>query len=133
MLTGSNTSFIIDVKEALHTKFSIKDMGQAKYYLGLEIFRNETGLMLSQQNFILDMISSTNLSHSKLLAIPLDQNFKLYDTDRFGALIKSPSLYKSLVGKMLYLTFIRPDISYYVHFLSQFLHAPREKHLDALF
>ncbi|KAL8118202.1 hypothetical protein AgCh_015925 [Apium graveolens] len=111
---------------------SIKDLGQAKYYLGLKISRSDTGLFLSQHKFIIDMLSHTNLLSSKPLSIPLDQNTKLYDNVNSGALVKNSSLYRSLVGK-LYLTFTRPDISFSVHLLSQFMHAPREKYLDALF
>lgn len=61
LLTGNRTTFIVDVKVALHTKFSIKNLGQAKYYLGLEVSRNETGLVWSQQKYVLDMLSSTDL------------------------------------------------------------------------
>lgn len=133
LLTGNHMTFITSVKASLHTKFSIKDLGQARYYLGLEISRNDTGLVLSQQKFILDMLSSTRLLNSKPLSIPLDQNIKLYDSVKSGALIQNPSLYRSLVGKLLYLTFTHPDINFVVHLLSQFMQAPRVKHLDALF
>lgn len=130
--TGNHTTFIVDIKAVLRSKFSIKNLGQAKYYLGLEISRNDLGLVLSQQKFILDMLSSSNLLDSKPLSIPLDRNIKLFDNVTFRALITNPSVYRSLVGKMLYLTFTRPDINYSVHLLSQFLHAPRQKHFDTL-
>lgn len=48
LLTGNSILFIDHVKAALHAKFSIKDLGQAKYYLGLEIFRTDSGLLLSR-------------------------------------------------------------------------------------
>lgn len=79
------------------------------------------------------MLTQTNLLHSKPLSIPLDQHTRLYANAKSGSLVKSPFLYRSLVGKLLYLTFTQPDISYYVHLLSQFMQAPRDKHLDALF
>lgn len=101
LLTGDNLNVITDLKAALHTKFSIKDLGEAKYYLGLEVSRIEKGITLSQKKFILDMLQSVNLLDAKPLSIPLDHNIKLYTDDQSGSLILNPSLYQSLVGKML--------------------------------
>lgn len=47
LITRNILSFIQDLKAALHTKFSIKDLGEAKYYLGLEISRNDLGITMS--------------------------------------------------------------------------------------
>lgn len=83
----------------MHDNLSIKYLGQAKYNLGLEISRTDTGLVLSQQKFVLDMLATTNLLSYKPLSIPLYQNIKLYANDKSSALIKTHSVYKSLVGK----------------------------------
>lgn len=72
LLTGDNLSMIHSLKTALHDEFSIKDLGEAKYYMGLEISRTDSGVMLSQQKFILDMLKHSNLLNSKPLSIPLD-------------------------------------------------------------
>lgn len=132
LLTGDNITMINDLKGALHDEFSIKDLGEAKYYLGLEVAGNESGIFLSQKKIILDMLESAGMIEAKPLSIPLDQNIKLYDSDKSGSVIDNPSFYRSLVGKLLYLTFTRPDISYSIHLLSQFMHNPREKHLTAV-
>lgn len=79
------------------------------------------------------MLAHTGLLDSKPLSIPLDQHTKLFDNIKSGAIVRNPSLYRSLVGKLLYLTFTRPDICYSVHLLSQFMKVPRQKHLDTLF
>lgn len=118
LLTGNTLPFIQDLKNALHKQFNIKNLGEAKYYLGLEISRSVAGITISQKKFILDMLGDANLLDVKPLSIPLDQNIKIFDYDKSGALISSPSLYRSIVGKLLYLTFTRPDISCYVHLLS---------------
>lgn len=57
LLTGNNLSFIADLKNALHEAFSIKYLGEAKYYLGLEVSRTEEEIVLSQKKFILEFNS----------------------------------------------------------------------------
>ncbi|KAL8156075.1 hypothetical protein AgCh_001234 [Apium graveolens] len=96
LVTGNNLSMIHSLKAALNDKFSIKDLGEAKYYLGLEISRTDKGVMLSQIKSILDMLQQANLLDYKPLSIPLDQHSKLYDNATSGDLLVNPSLYRSL-------------------------------------
>ena len=59
----------------------------------------------------------------------MDPNLKLSHED--GDLIDDPTRYRRLIGKLLYLTITRPDLSYSVNRLSQFLANPRLPHLHA--
>lgn len=61
----------------------------------------------------------------------MEQSTKLINTS--GDSIQDPSLYRRLIGKLLYLTLIMPDISYSIHKLSQFLTAPKMPHLQAAY
>ncbi|GKA91991.1 RNA-directed DNA polymerase, partial [Tanacetum coccineum] len=94
---------ITQVKKALDDKFTIKDLGLARYFLGLT-----TG---------------------KPTTFPLPQNLKL-SLDK-GVPLKHPDSYRRLVGRLLYLSMTRPDISYSVQHLSQFISAPKEPHMQA--
>ncbi|KAL8149357.1 hypothetical protein AgCh_006393 [Apium graveolens] len=130
LLSGNDFSLIKSLKALLHERFSIKDLGAVKFYLGLEVLRNNQGFFLSQHKFIIDLLKSANMEDCKPLSVPLDPYIKLYDNDLSGPLLSTPTFYKAIVGKLLYLTSSRPDICFSVQLLSQFLHA--QAHLVAV-
>ncbi|KAL8149358.1 hypothetical protein AgCh_006394 [Apium graveolens] len=132
LLSGNDFSLIKSLKALLHERFSIKDLGAVKFYLGLEVLRNNQGLFLSQHKFIINLLKSANMEDCKPLSVPLDPHIKLYDNDLSGPLLSTPTFYRAIVGKLLYLTSSRPDICFSVQLLSQFLHAPRQAHLVAV-
>jgi len=139
LVMGNNDLHVAKFKEYLHSTFHIKDFGPPKYFLGIEITRSEKGINLSQRKFILEIISEAGLSRCKPAVIPIEQNTKLtsreYDLTSSSSvedsLLKDPSGYQRLVGKLIYLTMTRPDICYAVQTLSQFMHNPKQSHMNA--
>ncbi|KAK4402749.1 Retrovirus-related Pol polyprotein from transposon RE1 [Sesamum angolense] len=127
LLTGSSLEEIQAVKSYLHDLFTIKDIGEARYFLGLEIARNSKGSYVAQTKYILDIVKDTGLLEAKAASTPLPQGLKL--TSDCGALLQNPDSYRRLVGRLLYLSFTRPDISHSVQQLSQFLKHPCELHM----
>lgn len=65
----------------------------------------------------------------KPASFPLEQNHKLA-LDQ-SELYSNPSQYRRLIGRLIYLTITRPDLTFSVHVLSQFMQAPRQGHWDA--
>nr|GEW28589.1 hypothetical protein [Tanacetum cinerariifolium] len=130
LITGNNLSLINSIKKQLHQTFSIKDLGPIHYYLGIEFLRNSFGLIMSQRKYALELIQSAGLLNVKPSNIPFNPLTKLRPED--GDLIEDPSTYRVIVGKLLYLTITRPDISYATQALSRFSQAPRTTHLKAL-
>lgn len=131
LVTRYDYDQVVLLKGMLDTRCRIKDSGEIKYYLGFEVVRDKAGIFISQRKFILDLLESTQLLDAKPLTILLDQHIKLHYNALFGDLLTDPSLYRSWVGKLLYLTLSRPNISYSVQLLSQFMQQPRQKHLEA--
>jgi len=58
----------------------------------------------------------------------MERGLKLSDK---GTLLKEPNRYRRLIGRLIYLTVSRPDITYAVHVLSRFMHQPRKDHIKA--
>ncbi|KAL8123670.1 hypothetical protein AgCh_011595 [Apium graveolens] len=132
LLSGNNHDAIQSLKQLLDVSFTIKDLGNLKYYLGLEITRNSDGIFVTQQKFIQDLLASANMTNCKPLSVPIDPHLKLLDNLKSGQLISNPSVYRAWFEKLLYLNTCWPDIKFSVQMFSQFLQAPRVKHMAAL-
>lgn len=108
--------------------FNIKDLGKAKYFLSIEVSRGMTRICLSQRKYALDIVAEVGLLGCKLPSTPLEQNHKvLGDT---GSIYENHVEFQRLVGRLVYVTITRPDLSYVVHVLSQVMHDPHVAHWD---
>nr|GFA67064.1 uncharacterized mitochondrial protein AtMg00810-like [Tanacetum cinerariifolium] len=130
LLIGNNLTLINNIKQQLDQTFSIKDLGSLNYYLGIEFLINTKGITMSQRKYALELLYSVEFLDLKPSHILVDPIARLNDID--GELLSDPSQYRTLVGKLLYLTLTRPDFSYAAHCLSQFSHNPRTHYLKAL-
>ncbi|KAL0430251.1 UNVERIFIED_CONTAM: Retrovirus-related Pol polyprotein from transposon RE1 [Sesamum radiatum] len=129
LVTSPSDVLIADVKTYLHDLFTIKDLGLARYFLGLQIARSSAWTSLTQTKYIQDILNDTGLLSAKAATMLLPQGIKL--TAIGGAVMSDPEPFWRLVGRLLYLGFTRPDISYAVQQLSQFLQRPCETHWQA--
>jgi len=130
MLTGSSSAEIAHVKQHFHSLFGIKDLGKLHYFLGLEVSYIPQGIVLSQKKFTLEFLKDGNLPSSRPVLTPLPSNYKL--TPDEGDLLTDPTYYRAMVGKLNFLTHTRPDLSFAVQVLSQFMQQPHTSHLTAL-
>lgn len=131
VIAGNDTLQIQKLKKYLSTCFSIKDLGTLKYFLGLELARSPQGISLCQRKYTLDLLKETWMSGSKTAAFPIPQQHQL--CSNCGEPLKDPRQYRRLIGRLIYLTISRPDITYAVQFLSQFMQTPCHPHLDAAY
>ncbi|GJR47116.1 retrovirus-related pol polyprotein from transposon RE1 [Tanacetum coccineum] len=129
-ITDNSLSFINDIKDKLHKEFSIKDLGPLSYYLGIEFIRSSKGIIMTQRKYALDLIEQAGLTNTKHAKTPLDPNAKLTYED--GDLLPDPSIYKALVGKLIYFTINRPDVAFAAQVMSQLSHSPHISHMEAL-
>ncbi|KAF5447193.1 hypothetical protein F2P56_032762, partial [Juglans regia] len=130
VVTASTTSLITDFILALRQSFPVKDLGVLHYFLGIQVSRNSSGLFLSQHRYIANLLSRTNMHQSKTVSTPMASSTRLTAVD--GPSFEDPQLYRSVVGSLQYLSFTRPDISFAVNRVCQFMHCPRLIHWQAV-
>ena len=116
VVASNNLQTITDFKEFLHDQFELKDLGSLKYFLGLEVAITSKGISLCQRKYVLDFLAETGQLVAKPVKSPMEQNLKL--SNYHGELLTDPSQYRKLIGKLLYLTLTRPNITFNVHQLS---------------
>lgn len=131
IVTGNDEREKLELKDKLVQEFEIKELGRLKYFLGIEVAYSEKGIFISQQKYVSDLLTDTGKSGCKPAPTPMDPNQKLRESKE--ELTVDKGMYQRLVGKLIYLAHTRPDIAYSVSVISQFMHDPRESHLQAAY
>jgi hypothetical protein len=131
IISGSDSTDIADLKTYLSKHFHTKDLGALRYFLGIEVARSSQGIFLSQRKYILDLLSETGLLGARPADTPMDSTVKL--DGEHGELFSDVGQYRRLVWKLIYLTVTRPDITFVVGVVSQYMHAPRQPHYEAIY
>lgn len=129
LLIAGNSSYDIDIlKKMLSAKFHMNDLGELRYFLGLEVERTSAGFFVSQHKYLVDILREFNMQSSTPLKIPVDIHLRL--TKEMGNPLTDPHPYQRL-SKLIYLTVTRPDIVFTVHILTQFMQHPCQAHMEA--
>ena len=126
IITGDDMQSIQDLKLFIGRQFEMKDLGPLNYFLGIEVSSSADGYYLTQAKYTLYLISRASITDSKIVDTPIEYNCRLNSHD--GESLSDATLYRQLVGSLIYITVTRPDISYAVHVVSQFMAAPRSPH-----
>jgi hypothetical protein len=116
----------------LSDEFALKDLGELHYFLGIEVTKARDGIVLMQDKYANDLLQKSGMSQCNPISTPLSTSEKLY-ADK-GKLLgpKDATHYRSIVGALQYLTLTRPDLSFAVNKVCQYLHAPTEDHWSAV-
>jgi hypothetical protein len=106
------------------------DLGPLRYFLAIEISSTPKGFFLSQEKYIQDLLDRASLTDHRTAETLMELNVHLTPTD--GEPFEDPTRYRHIVGSLVYLGVTRPDISYSVHIMSQFVSAPTQIHYNHL-
>ncbi|GJU37419.1 putative RNA-directed DNA polymerase [Tanacetum coccineum] len=131
VVTGDDTEEIEALKNYLSQEFEMKDLGQLKYFLGIEVARSIQGISMSQRKYTLDLLAETGMLDCKPVDTPIEANHQLGMFPNQSPCDKGR--YQRLVGRLIYLSHTRPDIAYAISVVSQFMHNPSKDHMKAVF
>jgi hypothetical protein len=130
IIGGESMAEINNLKKNLEMQFHMKDLGELKYFLGIEVVRSRKGIWMLQKQYATNVLKKSGMSGCKPINVPLEKNCKLRAD--LGRRIENVNVYRSMVGSLIYLTITRPDLSYAVGLVSQFMQQPTKPHLECI-
>lgn len=140
MLIASNTSVgIASVKKILKAEFEMKDLGEAKVILGMQIkrSRHKDQITLTQESYLNKVLCRYNMNLSKSVSTPIKQGLKLSaqqspeTEEERRKMMQIP--YASAVGSLMYaMVCCRPDLTYLMSVISRYMGDPGKAHWEAV-
>ena len=130
VITGNNNKLIDRFIATISSRFSLKDLGELSYFLGIEATQTSKGLHLMQNKYVIDLITRTNMMDVRPVSTPMAPTPKLSLTS--GTPMENPSEYQAVLRSLQYLALTRPDIAFLVNRLSQYMQRPTNLHWQAV-
>ncbi|KAK2969837.1 hypothetical protein RJ640_000654 [Escallonia rubra] len=128
IFTGNNPGMFTNFKKAMTKEFEMTDIGEMSYFLRVEVKQMEDGIFMSHRKYAEQILSRFRMKDCNPVAIPAETGVELrVDSNRKSV---DPTLYKSMVGSLRYLTFTRPDITYAVGLVSRYMERPKQDHFN---
>ena len=125
LITGS-TLLISVIKTALHNAFEMSDLGLLKQFLGLKIEQNFDGIMVTQYKYISHLFVKFNMVECKATPFPFLSGISLEEGKSTPPM--DYTIYRELIGSLLYLTHSQPDICYAMNVVSRYMQQPHDLH-----
>ena len=98
------------------------------YFLGIEVWRRQKEIFLSQRKYTIDILKRFGMLDCKSMATSMDANLKKLRESASDSYLIDPTMYRQLIGSLMYLTDTKPNICFAVNTLSQFMSDPRQIH-----
>ncbi|GKB09570.1 retrovirus-related pol polyprotein from transposon TNT 1-94 [Tanacetum coccineum] len=130
IFASTNTALCNEFANLMTTKFKMSMMGQMPFFLGLQISQSPRGIFLNQSKYAFEIIKKYSLLTSDSVNTPMVEKNKLNED-----LQRTPfdaTLYRGMIGSLMYLTSSRPDLIYAVCLCAQYQEKPTKKHLHAV-
>jgi hypothetical protein len=117
---------LTNFKHVMQSEFEMTDLGIMKYFLGIEVDQSTKGIFVCHQKNAADIIKRFCMEECNPVETPIPIGTKLSKKDE-GPIV-DPTLYKILVGSLLYFTATRPDIMYAASLVSRYMESPKDSH-----
>jgi hypothetical protein len=115
-----------EFKEAMKSKFEMSDLGEMQYFLGMQIQQTTEGISICQAKYIEDMLKRFIMQNYNPVSTPIVVGSKLMKDDESP--LCDATLYRSMIGSLMYLTSTKPNIMFVVSIVARFMHQPYKSH-----
>ncbi|GJS95496.1 retrovirus-related pol polyprotein from transposon TNT 1-94 [Tanacetum coccineum] len=130
IFASTNTAMCNEFANQMTNKFKMSMMGQMSFFLGLQISQSPRGIFINQSKYASKIVKKYGLHSTDSVDTPMIENKKL-DEDLQGKQVDA-TLYRGMIGSLMYLTASRPDLNYAVCLCARYQAKPTEKHLQAV-
>nr|XP_048332840.1 uncharacterized mitochondrial protein AtMg00810-like [Ziziphus jujuba var. spinosa] len=121
---GNDRDMFDDFKKCMMNEFEMTDLGLMRYFLGIEVVQSSVGVFISQKIYTLEILDRFNMKDWNSVSTPTELGLKL--TRKGTSRMIDATLYKQIVGSLMYLTSTRPDIMYAVSLISRYMENPTQ-------
>ena len=122
---ANNNKLLCETKQLFSDRFKMKDMGRLSYFLGIDFEQGHGYVKMNQKRYIEKLLEKYGMSDCKPRSTPCEQKLEWGESEP-----TDPRTYREIVGSLIYLMVCtRPDISWVITRLSQFLSKPLQCHM----
>ncbi|XP_072084415.1 uncharacterized mitochondrial protein AtMg00810-like [Arachis hypogaea] len=127
---SANEDLCADFAKLMTNEFDMSMIGELNFFLGLQIKQTAEGIFIHQEKYAKKLVKKFGLDYAKPMGSPMHPNIKL-DKDEHARDVDE-TRYRGMIGSLMYLTSLRPDIIQSVGVCSRFQSKPKESHLSAV-
>ncbi|GKA48677.1 putative ribonuclease H-like domain-containing protein, partial [Tanacetum coccineum] len=102
----------IQFEQLMQDKFQMSSMGELSFFLGLQVQQKSTGIFISQDKYVAEILKKFDFATVKTASTPIETNKALIKDEEVEDV--DVHLYRSMIGSLMYLTASRPDIMFAV-------------------
>jgi hypothetical protein len=127
---STNPTLTDEFRTLMESKFEMSSMGKINFFLGLNIRQSQEGIFINQESFTKKLLEKFGMEKGSRTKVPMAFGTKLYPSLEQPA--ADQTLFRSMIGSLLYLTSSRPDIMFAVCYCARYQSNPRESHMIAV-
>ena len=127
---STNETYAYEFSNFMKNEFEMSMMGELTFFLGLQVIQHEKGIFINQGKYARELIKKFGLENAKTENNPCSTSLKL-KVDECGETVNA-TLYRSMIGSLLYLCSSRPDLMYATCACARYQSNPKVSHLKAV-
>ena len=128
---STNKKYSNTFSKLMKQNFEMSMMGELKFFLGLQVHQSPRGIFLSQSKYAQEILKKHGMTSCDTYNTPMSSSSPKLDADIHGTPI-DPTMYRSIIGSIMYLTASRPDVVFATYLCSRYQSRPTERHLSAV-